>query len=78
MRKKHTYEQVYDGEPYYPARRRHFEQCCDCGKVHEVRYDVVDSRTGDPIKYAQVKVTAWQDGKRTAAVRRAFNFTPDE
>lgn len=72
------YEQAHDGEWYQVALREdNFDQCCDCGLVHKVRYRVVD-KTGKNIPGSRIITAAWRVPRSTAAVRRNFGYTPDE
>jgi hypothetical protein len=69
MAKRTKYHQVIDGEWVRPAARGFKEQCCGCGLVHRTDYRVVDGA---------VEFRATVDARATAAVRRAFKFTPDD
>jgi hypothetical protein len=61
------YPQIEDGETYYPARRGHREQCCDCGLVHRVNFRLEPHGTKGRKKIA---VTAYRDDRATAVARR--------
>lgn len=62
-------EQVKDGEPWTWDAGSHYEQCCDCGLVHRVRYIPVDAR-GKPIKGARIRIAVWRVERRTKAARK--------
>jgi hypothetical protein len=70
------YEQAHDGEWYQVALRDNFDQCCDCGLVHKVRYRVVD-KSGKTIPGSRILTAAWRVPRSTAAVRRTFKFEKD-
>ncbi len=74
---RRKYLQVVDGIPYYPSKRGHREQCCDCGLVHRVNFHIED-KDGKPIRGARVRITAWRHSKATGGARRHFQFSPDE
>jgi hypothetical protein len=63
------YIRVIDGSPYYvPHLERHEEICCDCGKVHDVKFRVEDAQ-GHAVKGARIKVWAWVMEERTREER---------
>ncbi|MCZ7659205.1 MAG: hypothetical protein M5U07_15735 [Xanthobacteraceae bacterium] len=63
-----AYVQVTEGDWIEPAMRGFKDRCCGCGLVHVVHYRVVGGR---------VQFRAAVDARATAAVRRAFRFTPE-
>lgn len=63
------YHQVTDGESYYEDQGFNYEQCCDCGLVHRVRYEVHDSG-GKRIKNARVHLTVWRVKSQTKLARQ--------
>lgn len=74
------YDQLQDGEWCRPAHRGFREQCCDCGLVHTVDFQVCDHE-GRPVKLPRgwfVRFRASRNPRATAAVRRAFKFEKDE
>jgi hypothetical protein len=55
------YVQLMDGDWFYPTMHGHYDQCCDCGLVHEIKFKVEDG---------VVKFQVWRRPKLTAAARR--------
>lgn len=51
--------QVIAGEPWYEAQGINYEECCHCGLVHKIKYEVHD-KEGKQIKGARVRLTAWE------------------
>ena len=68
MTSRRTYEQVIDGEPR-PIEIGHeaLDACCDCGLVHKVRYELIESEDGETRKVIE---RTWVDRRRTAQLRR--------
>lgn len=66
---KVRFYQAHAGEAWYEKQGIAWEQCCDCGLVHKVKYTVHDA-AGKPIKGAKVQITAWQVEYLTKRVRR--------
>lgn len=63
------YEQMIEGVWFRPVKRGWRNQCCDCGLVHDFDLRVKDGHV--EIKIRKVNRRA------TAAVRRAFKFSPE-
>ncbi len=63
------FHHLEDGESYYEDQGINYEECCDCGLVHRVRYEVHDSN-GKRIKGARVHLTAWRAPHVTKTRRR--------
>lgn len=58
--------QVYSGKPYTVKPQSdgswaEYEECCDCGLVHFVRYRVVKRK---------LEITVWVDKRHTRQTRR--------
>ena len=68
MGNRRAYEQLIDGDPetFVPGQSE-YEACCSCGQVHRVIFTVLESDDGSVRK---VMAKRWQDGRRTAQVRR--------
>jgi hypothetical protein len=65
-RKRRRYVTVIDGERF-ALPRNEWIACCDCGKVHRWRFEIVD-RGRRRFLVARV----WADRRATAAVRRGL------
>jgi len=63
------YEQAFDGVWQRIVKRGYAFACCDCAKVH-----IIDHREVE----GTLEVRYRTDNRATAALRRKFNFTPDE
>lgn len=59
-------EQVIDGVPYNPYK---YEECCDCGLVHRVKYEAL-GEDDKPIKDAKIRITAWRHKSASVAARK--------
>jgi hypothetical protein len=64
--KRRRYHQVHDGVWFRPTMKGHREQCCGCGLVHLVDYQIV--RVGKNKEGIMYRATV--DEKETKAVRR--------
>lgn len=63
-RKKDTYEQIYDNEPFYVADGGAWNlACCHCGLVHTIK---IESQPGSD----ELKMTMRQNLSRTKRRRR--------
>ena len=61
---------VADGSPYYVGNLREwYDQCCDCGLVHRVRYQIEDE-DGDEIDEARLRIWAWRMPQMTREERK--------
>jgi Zn-finger protein len=58
---REKYTDQHEGEWVPQRRRRHFEQCCDCGLIHRLNYRIRSGR---------IEQQAFRDERRTAGVRR--------
>lgn len=67
--KSRGYLQIAEGDLIEPAMRGFIHQCCDCALVHVINHYVKNGR---------VQFTTRRDNRRTAAARRAFNFTKEK
>lgn len=56
------------GVPHVPTTEFFYEECCDCGLVHRVRYEAVDG-DGKVIPQAKVRVTYWRHDTFTHEAR---------
>lgn len=65
-----AYEQIVEGRWLRVKKRGWKNACCDCSSVH-----IIDIRTPDD---GSVEVRMRVDRRATAALRRAFKFTPDD
>jgi len=72
------YLQIEDDAWYEPTHSRFVSQCCSCNLVHVYRFAVVDRKTREPIKGAQVQFKVSVDRRKTAASRRKLKFAKDE
>lgn len=65
---RRAYEQLIDGEPEsFVVGEYSTEACCDCGAVHQLKMEVIESENGSIRK---VLVRRWKDARRTAQTRR--------
>jgi len=71
------YIQIEEGDWYEPPHSSFSSQCCDCCLVHVYRFAVVDRKTREPIKGAQVQFKVSVDRRKTAASRRKLKFEKD-
>lgn len=71
------YMQIVDGEWIEPTHGQFIDQCCDCHLVHVMQFAVINRKTREPIKGAQVQFKLRVDPRRTAASRRKLKFEKD-
>jgi hypothetical protein len=72
------YFQIEENEWFEPPHGIFFDQCCDCGLVHKMKFAVIDKRTRKPVKYVQVQFKLSRDERKTAASRRKLKLSKDE
>jgi hypothetical protein len=63
------YHQIVDGEWIRPQKRRFREMCCDCCRVHDLDFRIVDG---------EVEFRARRNNRATSAARRRFKFEQEE
>lgn len=52
-------DDVTSGEPYIEdADQQHYDECCDCGLVHRIKYEVLDAE-GKVLKGTRLRITTW-------------------
>lgn len=67
---KRRYPQIEDGEWVRPTMKMHKEQCCDCGLIHKVEYEIVSVGKGkEGIRYRSSR-----DERATAAARNRLGI----
>lgn len=71
---KDGYLQIVEGEWIEPNLSGFSDQCCDCCLVHNYDFAVVDAKTREPVKGVKVQFKLTVDRRKTAALRRKFNF----
>lgn len=59
------FKKVLDGEWVYPKRRGYKMQCCDCGLVHTVNFELIKKGRGKAIVFQ-----AFRDDALTKKERR--------
>ena len=64
------YHQLRDGDWIRPRRRKFKEQCCDCGKVHDVDFRLVKSKKGNRY-YIEFRAAA--NTRATARARSRYH-----
>lgn len=69
--------QIMEGDWYEPPHSEFVSQCCDCSLVHVYRFAVVDRKTKEPVRGAQVQFKVTVDRRKTAASRRKLKFEKD-
>lgn len=69
MSKVPRFFQVEPGVPWYEQQGIAWEECCDCGLIHKVKY-VVHDVNGKIIKGAKVQLTSWRHEGYTEKKRR--------
>lgn len=57
------YPVILDGGSYEinPRTERDLVQCCECGLIHEIDYEVCGGK---------IQITTWVDGRATGQARR--------
>lgn len=58
---RQRYQQIYDGDWNRVTMRKQRERCCDCGKVHDIDYRMVDG-------HLEIRTTS--NERATKAARR--------
>lgn len=71
------YMQIVEGDWIEPAKKGFVDQCCDCGLVHVIDFEVIDKRTRKPVPYVAVQFKLKVDRRKTAASRRKLKFTKE-
>lgn len=64
------YHRLEDGDWIRPKRRGFKEQCCDCGKVHDVDFRIVKSKGGGK-RYIEFR--AVQNARATTRARDRYH-----
>lgn len=72
------YFQIVDGEWFEPPHGEFYDQCCDCGLTHRMKFAVIDKKTREAVTGVQIQFKVSVDKRRTAASRRKLKFSKDE
>ena len=64
------YQKVAKDEWVQPKMTQYRAACCDCGLVHEIKFRVLDAKTGNPVKGVKVQFQVSRHNRATAAIRR--------